>query len=302
METINERLRILRKALLLKQDEIARKIGVGSAALSKIETGATSLTDSNVLLICTPSRLKQGITVNEDWLRKGQGEMFLKDDGWPRLYDSNENELPLEERELVGIYRDLLQGNKEIIRESIKAALAIQKNTAGVYSKNSPYPESANLDSETREPETSYLNDTESMSFKRRNPLNLHIWGISAAGNPREVGQFNMRDETRPCDPDLIRGDPAEYGWIKVEGSSMSEAGIKDGDWAVVRHATAAEHGEIMLVHHGDDITLKRIKTEEGPDGREEVWMCWEDGSGQRIRLDDEEYGIQGKFVTVERK
>ena len=302
METINERLRILRKALLLKQDEIARKIGVGSAALSKIETGATSLTDSNVLLICTPSRLKQGITVNEDWLRKGQGEMFLKDDGWPRLYDSNENELPLEERELVGIYRDLLQGNREIIRESIKAALAIQKNTAGVYSKNNPYPESINLDSETREPEVPYMQDAEPIPFTGRRPLNLHIWGTSAAGNPREVGQFNMREETRPCDPDLIRGDPAEHGWLKVKGSSMSEAGINNGDWVVVKHTTVAEHGEIMLVHHGDDITLKRIKIVEGRDRQEEVWMHWEDGSGRKERLDDDEYGVQAKFVAVERK
>ena len=298
METINERVRILRKALGLNQKDFSEKIGLTDSTLSRIEIGEKALIERNILLICTPGRFGEGLTVNKEWLLNG-GDPSLMFEAAPRpdemaIYDQHQRKLSMEACELVWIYQQLSSQNKTVAKKQINVLLECQE----AY-----YPESEGYASETRErPEVPYLREASSTSFNGNRPIHLRVWGRSAAGNPREVGQFNMHDETRPCDPDLVRGDPDDYGWIAVEGTSMSEAGINDGDWAVVKRATTAENGEIMLVRHGDDVTLKRIKIEEGPDGREEVWMYWEDGSGQRIRLDNEGYEIQARFITVERR
>ena len=57
-----------------------------------------------------------------------------------------------------------------------------------------------------------------------------------------------------------------------------------------------------MLVRHDNSSTLKRVRVIEGADGREEVYICWEDGSGHRVRLEGEGYEIQGKLIAIERK
>jgi SOS-response transcriptional repressor LexA len=82
----------------------------------------------------------------------------------------------------------------------------------------------------------------------------------------------------------------------------MTEADIKDGDYALLRRSDGAENGEIMLVRFDDSSTLKRVKVVEGFKGREEVYICWEDGSGKKVRLEGEGVEIQGKLVAIERK
>ena len=67
----------------------------------------------------------------------------------------------------------------------------------------------------------------------------------------------------------------------------MTEADIKDGDHALLRHAQKPRNGEIMLVRHDNSSTLKRIKVIEGKDGQEEVYICWEDGSRRKGRVRD---------------
>ena len=69
---MNERITILRKELGLTMDSFGQKIGVGKATISQIESGKISLTDRNVSLIC------KEFHVNEDWLRNGNGEMFIR--------------------------------------------------------------------------------------------------------------------------------------------------------------------------------------------------------------------------------
>jgi len=295
METISERVRALRKKLGLNQTDFAKKIGLSDSALSRIEIGGNSLIERNIISLCASGRFGEGLTVNKEWLLNG-GDPSLMFEAAPRpdemaIYDQNQRKLSMEACEMLWIYQQLSSQNKAVAKKQINVLLECQ---------GADYPELEVYASEARErPEVPYLQEAKSPPFNGKRPIHLRVWGRSAAGNPREVGQFNMHDETRPCDPDLVRGDPDDYGWIAVEGTSMSEAGINDGDWAVVKRATIAENGEIMLVRHGDDVTLKRIKIEKGSDGGEEVWMCWEDGSGRRVRLDDEDYGIQAKFVAV---
>jgi len=129
-ETINDRVRIVRKELGLTQQKFADKIKLKTGnTFSMIERGENVVTEQNILLLCTPNQLEEGVTVNADWLRTGQGDMFVPQtaaDGRLMLYDDKKKELPQEERELVGIYRRLTRPNKTIARKQIDVLLESQ--------------------------------------------------------------------------------------------------------------------------------------------------------------------------------
>jgi transcriptional regulator with XRE-family HTH domain len=112
-----DRIRELRKKIGLTQEEFARKIGISDSALSRIENGE-GLTDQNILLICTPSRLAPGKTVSEDWLREGAGEMFRAEAGEDRM-----------ETELLGVYRQLWEENKTAVNKHAKFLLGEQEES-----------------------------------------------------------------------------------------------------------------------------------------------------------------------------
>lgn len=69
-ETINHRVRLLRKKLQLTQYEFSKIIVISSGQLACIETSKRAVNDRTVKLIC------DSFNVNEQWLRNGTGEMF----------------------------------------------------------------------------------------------------------------------------------------------------------------------------------------------------------------------------------
>lgn len=68
--TINERIKLLRKALKLTQTEFGEKVAIAQGHLTNIETGKRDVTDKNIKIICLE------FNVNENWLRTGEDEMF----------------------------------------------------------------------------------------------------------------------------------------------------------------------------------------------------------------------------------
>lgn len=70
--TQGQRVRELRKNLGLTLEKFGKSLGVGKTAISKIENQENNLTDQMVLSIC------REYNVNEEWLRTGEGEMFVK--------------------------------------------------------------------------------------------------------------------------------------------------------------------------------------------------------------------------------
>jgi SOS-response transcriptional repressor LexA len=76
----------------------------------------------------------------------------------------------------------------------------------------------------------------------------------------------------------------------------MTNAGIKNGDYVIMRRAVEPEDGKVMLVRYGNESTVKRVKLKG-----EKVLLCWEDGSGEAIEVDSSEYEIQGEFVKLMR-
>ena len=72
--TENERVREIRKVKGLTMRQFGEKIGVVGSTISDIQNGRRSLNRQNLLAICREFR------VNEDWLRTGEGEMFVEPD------------------------------------------------------------------------------------------------------------------------------------------------------------------------------------------------------------------------------
>lgn len=69
---MNERVKELRKALGLSGEKFGESLGVKSPAIYKLENGTTKLTDQMIKLICLT------YNVNENWLRTGEGQMFIE--------------------------------------------------------------------------------------------------------------------------------------------------------------------------------------------------------------------------------
>lgn len=71
---MNERLRKLRKALDLTQQEFADRIGIKRNSFANYETARNTPIDAIIVSIC------REFNVNEDWLKNGIGDMFLPTD------------------------------------------------------------------------------------------------------------------------------------------------------------------------------------------------------------------------------
>lgn len=68
---MNERIINLRKTLEMTQEQFSNKIGIKRSTLSGIENGSGIITDRTIITICNV------FAVNENWLRTGDGEMFI---------------------------------------------------------------------------------------------------------------------------------------------------------------------------------------------------------------------------------
>lgn len=69
---MNERVKELRTALGLSQEELGKRIGVTRGAISRIENGTNNLTPSLSKSIC------REFSISEEWLRTGSGSMFVE--------------------------------------------------------------------------------------------------------------------------------------------------------------------------------------------------------------------------------
>lgn len=69
--TENERIKEVRKAKALTMEKFGERVGVQKSAISKIEHGENAVSDQIRLAIC------REFDVNENWLRTGEGDMFV---------------------------------------------------------------------------------------------------------------------------------------------------------------------------------------------------------------------------------
>ena len=71
-ETINDRIKLLRKKKDMNQGEFGKAIGLKQGAISKLEKPGNAVVDQNIQLIC------EKFQVRREWLVDGIGEMFAE--------------------------------------------------------------------------------------------------------------------------------------------------------------------------------------------------------------------------------
>lgn len=69
---IFERLKYIRKTLNLTQKNFAEQIGMSQSGYAQVEKGSKAISNRLIKSICL------AFNVNENWLRTGEGEMFIK--------------------------------------------------------------------------------------------------------------------------------------------------------------------------------------------------------------------------------
>ena len=92
---------------------------------------------------------------------------------------------------------------------------------------------------------------------KLKTPIQVPMLGRIAAGTPIEALSDPTRIISVPSDL-LGRG---EYYCLEVDGDSMIEAGILDGDTVLIERTDIAENGTIVVaLVEGSEVTLKRLR------------------------------------------
>jgi len=117
---------------------------------------------------------------------------------------------------------------------------------------------------------------------------NLPLLGRIAAGRPIEA----IEDQTELNLMALFKGEQRYV--LKVQGDSMIDAGILDGDWVVISKATQARHGDIVVALINDEeATLKRL----GHSHDNRVALIPENSNMKPMYYSPEQVQIQGVLV-----
>ena len=87
--------------------------------------------------------------------------------------------------------------------------------------------------------------------------IELPLYGRIAAGQPIEA----LRDTSTQIEVPMALIGTGEHYALEVAGNSMIEAGILDGDTAIIRRVETAENGQIVVaLIDGSEVTLKRLR------------------------------------------
>ena len=125
-------------------------------------------------------------------------------------------------------------------------------------------------------------------------PIAVPMMGRIAAGTPIEAIQNKSHVINMP--PDLLTA--GEHFALEVRGDSMIEAGILDGDTALIKKTDAADTGDIVVALIDDEeATLKRFRRRGASIALEPANTSYE----VRI-LPPNRVRIQGKLVGLFRK
>ncbi|MEM0515144.1 transcriptional repressor LexA [Pseudoalteromonas sp. YIC-827] len=122
--------------------------------------------------------------------------------------------------------------------------------------------------------------------------LGLPLIGRVAAGEPI-LAQEHIESHCQ-IDPMLFK--PAADYLLRVNGMSMKDIGILDGDLLAVHRAQVAENGQVVVARVGDDVTVKRLEKA----GRKVLLHAEnEEFAPIEVDLEHESFDIEGLAVGV---
>jgi repressor LexA len=125
-----------------------------------------------------------------------------------------------------------------------------------------------------------------------REQLGLPLVGRVAAGSPI-LAEEHIETHYR-VDPALF--DPKPHYLLRVEGMSMKNAGILDGDLVAVHRTPEVRSRQIVVARVEDEVTVKRYRQDGSL-----VWLLPENEEFEPIRVDLSEQAmvIEGVVVGV---
>ena len=137
-----------------------------------------------------------------------------------------------------------------------------------------------------------------SRGIRLRDPLpedmGLPLVGRVAAGEPI-LAEEHIEARYR-IDPAFFRSEP--HFLLRVQGMSMRDAGILDGDFVAVQRSVDIRNGQIAVIRLEDEVTVKRYR-QEG----HQVWLLPENPDFDPIGIDlrTQDMTIEGIVVGVMR-
>ena len=135
-------------------------------------------------------------------------------------------------------------------------------------------------------------NKKRSVTIGKSNAVSIPLIGTVTAGQPI-IAYENYEDYyTFPAGE--FRGE--DLFMLRVQGTSMIDAGIMDGDKIIVRRQQTAENGEIVVAIIDDSATVKRFFRRNG-----QIVLHPENEALSDMIFEDGEVSILGKVVGLMR-
>lgn len=125
----------------------------------------------------------------------------------------------------------------------------------------------------------------ESESFR-----SVPILGTAPAGKPVEAIEHHLGYIHVPA---FLKGPVFA---VRVQGDSMVDAGIRDGDLAIVKQVARADHGEIVVALLEGEVSIKRLIHRKS-----KLWLKPENPRYSAISITDPSFRILGKLIGIHR-
>jgi repressor LexA len=258
--TIGDRFKAIRTKLNLNQSELAREIGANPSIISDIERGDKEPSKK----IISGLILKYGI--NSNWLLTEHGDIFLRES--------------VEE-----------DGVKSHLEKAFNDAVAAHPKFAAIESRLTVLEQRLGYPPEEKTLSGGFTGDPEP-EYEAEERIKVPYVHDIAAGPP--IRQAEDQSQSMAVPARLVKKSGRYYA-ASIRGTSMTEAGIRDGDTVLVRHADTPKDGAVQVVRYKGKSTLKRLREVEG-----RGWeLHYEDGTGTVISVDSGKYEVQGDFVAV---
>lgn len=218
------------------------------------------------------------------------------------LTGKEDSGLSAKDRDLLRKYNSLSDRDKRAVDALIASLLSSESESADEIKESAPVyradkktpPLSKTAANTAEEPAPEYAAEKKKGSLEFLDVgeiIMIPCRGITAAGSPIDI--YSVPDEYIPFPKKLLPGgNPEDYFFVSLHGVSMTQAGMNDGDYVLIRRCNEPQAGKIMLVQHDGESTLKKIEMDKNGLYR----LCWQDGSGRTQTIDSENWSVLGVY------
>ena len=212
------------------------------------------------------------------------------------LTGKEDSGLSAKDRDLLRKYNSLSDRDKRAVDALIASLLSSESESADELKESAPVyrADKKTAANTAEEPAPEYAAEKKKGSLEFLDVgeiIMIPCRGITAAGSPIDI--YSVADEYIPFPKKLLPGgNPEDYFFVSLHGVSMTQAGMNDGDYVLIRRCNEPQVGKIMLVQHDGESTLKKIEMDKNGLYR----LCWQDGSGRTQTIDSENWSVLGVY------